>query len=141
MNMRRIIERLFRNFVIKRSIVAGNCRYRLVVSPDSQLKYLKIGKQAFDYDLISIAEKYLRKGDNAWDIGANVGVFSAAATICCNGGRVVALEPDPFLAGLLRRTNKINTKKFCVVQAAVSGKCGLAEFNISSRGRARNSLA
>ena len=76
----------------------------IFVSPDAQLKYLKPGIRAFDRDLIDISEKYLTSKSNVWDIGANVGIFTFAASSIANKGTIVSIEADVWLASILRKT-------------------------------------
>lgn len=58
--MRKLVERVCRNRVIKRSFLVGRRKVPIFVSPDAQLKYLKPGTQSFDQDLVRIAEKCLK---------------------------------------------------------------------------------
>jgi hypothetical protein len=56
-------------------------------------------------ELFSLAEKLIRPGDVVWDVGANVGLFTfAAAAKTGPTGKVLAIEPDPWLGTLLRRS-------------------------------------
>lgn len=102
--IRTFLERISRGRVIRRKILIAGKSIPILVSPDAQLKYLKFGSGAFDNDLISLAEVHLKPGLNVWDIGANVGVFTFAASAIVETGFVVSVEADIWLAGLLRRT-------------------------------------
>ena len=142
--IRRTAELLSRNRVIKRHVYAAGQRAPILVSPDAQLKYLKLGRDSFDRDLIKIAEVMTVDDEFVWDIGANVGVFSVAALTtnpnCC----VLAIEADPWLVDVLVRTGEFDQyidREFLILPAAASSENGLAEFLIASRGRASNSLA
>lgn len=141
MKFRTIVERLSREKTFKRNIKIGTRRAPIIVSPDAQLKYLKLGTNPFDQDLIKIARFCLEPTDNVWDIGANIGVFTIAAAVC--GKSVVSVEADAWLVAILRRSaglsenSELNIK---VIPAAVSQRNGVAEFQIASRGRASNAL-
>lgn len=141
--IRTIAERLFREKYIKRRISVNGKSIPLLVSPDAQLKYLKLGSGSFDKDLIDIAEKYLDSDSNVWDIGANVGVSTfAAASIACKG-TVVSVEADTWLANLLRKTasfRQYSANRICVIPVAVSNANSVASFIVAARGRASNSL-
>ena len=77
-----------------------------------------------------------------WDIGANVGLFSfAAAARAGSLGKVLAIEPDPWLAMLLRRsamTHVANAAPVEVFSVAAGDSVGTAEFHIARRGRSSN---
>jgi len=114
------------------------------VSPDSQLKFVRPSVEGWDPMLLSWAGDYVSSGDVVWDIGANVGAFTVPAAVKSGTGLVLAVEPDPFLAGLLRRTTEDQGNRdlnIRVLGAAVSDRDGVAELMISSRGRAFNSLS
>ena len=140
---RTIVERLSRGKVIKRKIVVGGKSAPLLVSPDAQLKYLKLGTGVFDQDLIDIAEKYLEPNSNVWDIGANVGVFTFAASIVAHEGSVVSVEADIWLANILRKTvmfKEYSNNDIYVLPVAISNENSVASFMVAARGRASNAL-
>lgn len=142
--LRRGLELLARGRVLKRSVLVGGQRVTLFVSPDAQLKYLKPGLQAFDRDLIRIAERFLGPRSVVWDLGANVGVFAFAAAAVARQGTVLAVEADAWLATLLRRSQQLpgnRGRDVRVLPAAVSDREGVASFLIAARGRASNALA
>ncbi len=140
--LRTIVERLSRGKVIKRSITVNGKSVPLLVSPDAQLKYLKFGVGAFDQDLINISEKYLVENSNVWDVGANVGVFTFAASSVAHKGTVVSIEADIWLANLLRKTAmfKEYSNNICVLPTAISNMNSVASFMVAARGRASNAL-
>jgi predicted RNA methylase len=103
--LRKLAERLSRGKAFKRRLPPQFGNTPIFVSPDAQLKYMKITNAAFDVDLLNIACKYIHEGDIVWDIGANIGVFSlASASIVGSQGYVLAVEPDIWLANLIRRS-------------------------------------
>lgn len=65
-----------------------------------------------------------------YDVGANVGYYSAVASkIMGFGGEVIAFEPDPQNITFLRRHLEMNgIENIQVVEAAVSDRCGEAMF-------------
>lgn len=83
----------------------------------------------------------LRPGMTAIDIGANVGYYSLLmADVVGESGRVIAIEPNPALGGLLRETMRINglTTRVIVHDVAVSDVAGSFDF-IVPPGRPLNS--
>jgi FkbM family methyltransferase len=74
----------------------------------------------------------------AWDVGANVGLFSFSAA--AKAKMVLAVEPDPWLAALLNRSASAiaNVRVLC---AAATDTVDLGELNIAQRGRATNFMS
>lgn len=72
-----------------------------------------------------------------WDVGANIGLFTFAAAH--RAASVIAIEPDPRLADLLRRSAEA-FDQVKVLEVAISDSKGSALLNIASRGRAANFL-
>ncbi|WP_439533110.1 FkbM family methyltransferase [Polymorphobacter sp.] len=129
--LRTLAERLARGRVLQRRLPNGT---PLLVSPDSQLKYLK---RRFDTDLTELARTMVLPGMAVWDVGANCGVFAFS---CSHARQVVAVEADPFLANLLLRSVTLNGSDVDIVAAAVAESSGLATLAIATRGRASNHL-
>lgn len=140
--LRTIIELLSRDKVIKRKITVAGNSFPLLVSPDAQLKYLKLGDGAFDQDLIEIAENHLNDSSNVWDVGANVGVFTFAAGAIVKNGTVLSIEADSWLVNLLRKTAMFNeyASNISILPAAISNKNSISSFLVAQRGRASNAL-
>ena len=137
------LEWLSRGRILKRYITSEYGRMPIYVSPDAQLKYLKLGQNAFDADLVKIADHFINGDHVVWDVGANVGVFSFA---CANRGAktVVAIEADIWLCSLLRKTSSLKEyqdRDIRVLPLAVADHNGISEFIIAKRGRASNALA
>lgn len=118
-----------------------------MLSPESALQYWR-----FDLDhlsgcqlLFDFAERYVRAGNVVWDIGANCGVFSVAASgLAGREGLVVALEPDRFLSGLLFRSASARSAEAAPIEVlccAASDRTGTAVLNIARRGRSTNFLS
>src|SRR5437870_11528737 len=109
--LRRCAERLSRGRVLKRRLPAEFGKTPLYVSPDSQLKYLKIGREAFDAELLQVALDEIGPGMVVWDVGANVGVFTFAAASLAESGSVLAIEADIWLTQLIRRSANIKENR------------------------------
>lgn len=141
---RRILERVTRNWVYRRSLpqVAGGTS--IFVTPSAGLKYLFKPMREIDPPLLQNATDLVRPGDIVWDIGANIGLFAfAAASRAGAKGDVVAFEPDAFLADCLRRSARIQPKTSApvtVIAAAIASDLSLRTFTIASRSRASNAL-
>ncbi|MDG2333933.1 MAG: FkbM family methyltransferase [Myxococcota bacterium] len=139
-----MLERLSRGRAFKRRLPAEFGRTPIYVSPDSQLKYLKPGASAFDLELLRVAREELHNGDVVWDIGANVGVFTFAAASRTQSGDVLAVEPDIWLAGLLRKSANLGQNRGLgvrVLPTAIAGEPGMETFLVAERGRASNALS
>ena len=141
---RRLAERLGRKRLLKRRLPSEFGGTPLYISPDAQLKYLRFGRSAFDADLLRLASEEIEPNSTIWDIGANVGVFAfAAASRALPGGYVLAVEPDDWLANIIRRSAALPENSRLAVQvlaAAISDKVGTRTLLIAERGRASNAL-
>jgi len=141
--MRTLLERISRGRAFTRRLPAQFGALPIIVSPDAQLKYLKPGYEAFDAGLLRAAAALVKAGDNVWDVGANVGVFTMAAAALSRTGQILAIEADIWLAGLIRRTSQLPANaifNISVLPAAAFSSAGVAKFSIAARGRASNHL-
>lgn len=130
--IRPIVERLARGRIIWRRLKNGRA---IALSPDSQLKYLG---WSIDPDLDALARTHVSEGASVWDIGANCGTFAFS---CDQAAKRVAIEPDPFLCGLIAMSAERNGLGVTCYQAAVGDRSGTARLAIAKRGRASNHLA
>ena len=93
--------------------------------------------------VLRLVAETVRPGDTVWDIGANVGLFSFAAAVAAGpDGRVLSVEADTVLVGLLRRSAAAGTRHAPVevLPAAVAEECGVARFCIAKRNRSTSHL-
>jgi FkbM family methyltransferase len=143
--IRNLLERISRGVVLKRRLPAELGGLVLLVSPDASLKYWKRDLQKIDPVLLGAARTLVNPADVVWDIGANIGLFTfASAGLAGIGGQVLAIEPDPWLSDLLRRSSDLNGNSGCsinVLTVAVGDQLGDATLNIARRGRATNFIA
>lgn len=77
-------------------------------------------------ELRALLADVLQPGDICMDLGANVGVLTAAmAQLVDSRGLVIAVEANPAVTGLLLNTvNHCYLEQVCVVQAGIAGKVG-----------------
>jgi FkbM family methyltransferase len=139
---RTLLERFSRGWVLKRRLPAIFGNVPIMVSPDASLRFWKPG---VDSDLFDFAREFVRPGNVVWDVGANLGLFTlSAAQRAGASGRVVAVEADMWLVGLLRKSASIQPRTSACIQvipAAISNALAIAQFNIAQRGRASNFLS
>jgi len=135
--LRRLAELASRGVVLRRRLPARFGSKRLYVSPECGLRYWRFDLGKIDPVLLDLAEHLVRPGDVVWDVGANVGLFAFAAAH--RAARVLAFEPDPWLAGLLERTAAF-FPNVSVIRAAVADYCGGGELHIAKRARGSNFL-
>lgn len=142
--VRSLLERLSRNRVVKRRLPEEHGGHRLYVSPDAAMKLWRRDLRAVDPFLLRMAAELVRPGMAVWDVGANVGLFTFAAAFAAGpAGRVLAVEADGWLAGLIERSAREAPATHAAVEvlaAAASDATGTVELCIASRGRAGNHL-
>jgi FkbM family methyltransferase len=83
---------------------------------------------------------FLRAGDLFVDIGANVGSYTVLAAAVC-GADVIAIEPDPEAATVLRRNIKLNAAEHLVEVAGVAAGAASGEIRLTTGRGATNSVA
>jgi len=95
---------------------------------DDVLRFLREGW--FEYREQAFWWLYLRDGDSVIDCGAHVGLYSVlAGKACGRRGRVIAIEPHPETAALLRQNLEANEIGHGVIlQCALSDAVGSADF-------------
>jgi len=135
--LRRVAEIASRGIVLQRRLPAAFGGKPLYVSPDCGLRYWRRDLTKVDPVLLEMVDRYVCPGDVVWDVGANVGLFGFAAAH--RASRVVLIEPDPWLAGLLERTAGFYGN-VSIIRAGVADYCGVGTLHIAARARASNFL-
>jgi FkbM family methyltransferase len=73
----------------------------------------------------------IETGNICLDVGANFGYYSILmAELTGEGGKTIAVEPNPDLARLLRCTSNLQSRNFMVSETGLSNKAGTATLNI-----------
>jgi FkbM family methyltransferase len=143
MLLRSALEQTTHRIVVRRRLPAPFAAARVYVCSEGGLRYLGRSMARVDPALLRLVAETIRRGDTVWDIGANLGLFSFAAAVAASpSGRVLAVEPDTVLVGLLRRSAVGNHSHapVDVLPAAVSDRESLARFHIARRSRSTNYL-
>ena len=143
MGVRSALERATHRIVITRRMPPPFSGARICVSTEGGLRYLARTMADVDPALLRLAAEVVEPGSTVWDIGANVGLFTIAASVAAGpAGRVLAAEPDPVMAGQLRRSLAANSghAPVEVLPAAISDELSVAQFHIARRNRATNHL-
>jgi FkbM family methyltransferase len=143
--LRRAAELLSRGVVVRRRLPDDFARQTVFVSPESALKFWRLDMASVVPELLDFARAHVRPGQRVWDIGANLGLFAIAASMKAGAeGLVVAVEPDPQMLSVLRRSVLALPPEAAPVRAiaaAVTDHTGLAQLGVSRRGRSSNFLA
>lgn len=141
--LRRLAERLLGSIVITRRLPASHGGGRIVVNARTGgLKYLFKPADSIDAELLRIAKLLVNRGDSVWDVGANVGLFSMAASHHAGTvGRVLAIEADQDAVSLLFRTARHCTgSPLTILPIAANEEDGFVRFSIARRARAANAI-
>jgi FkbM family methyltransferase len=115
----------------------------MYVTPDAGLAYWFPNSAIKCDSLLRNAAEIIKPGAVVWDVGANMGLFSFAASgLSGPSGYIYAFEPDTFLVRLLRRSARLNPHAAPVeiVPCAISDTISLARFNIAENNRATSFL-
>jgi len=140
---RTALEQATHRLVIRRRLPSPFRAARIYVSSEGGLRYLRPSISGVDPDLLGHVAETVRPGDVVWDIGANIGLFTFAAAVAAGPkGRVLALEPDSLLVGLLRRSAIANRglAQVEVLPTAVAKEVGIAQFHVARRNRCTSYL-
>lgn len=138
--LRGFAERLTHRIVVRRRLPDEFDRAPIFVSSEGGLRYLTKSMNEVSPELLSAAQSVVEEGSVVWDVGANVGLFSAAAaTLAGRSGSVLAIEPDVWLVRLLRRTAKFQGNME-VLSVAVSDNVGVENLIVAQRSRSTNYL-
>jgi FkbM family methyltransferase len=140
---RTVLEQATHRLVLRRRLPSPFRAARIYVSSEGGLRYLRPSMSSVDPDLLRLVAEVVRPGDVVWDIGANIGLFSFAAAVAAGpAGRVLALEPDAQLVGLLRKSAIANHRiaPVEVLPVAVADEIDVARFHIARRNRATSHL-
>ena len=118
---------------------------RLLVSPRADMRVLYPGFERAAFDLMLVSRLYVKQGACVWDIGSNLGLFSACAAYKAGPrGMVFSLEADPRYAALQMRSAATLTTAYAPIEVlcgAAADETSLLRFAVSRQGHARSHLA
>ncbi|WP_232303992.1 FkbM family methyltransferase [Pseudofrankia sp. DC12] len=137
--IRSVAERATQRLVVQRRLPAPYQRTRIYVSSDAGLEYLRRTLTRVEPVPTGLIRETVWPGAVVWDVGANAGLFSfAAATAAGPAGHVLAVEPDVWLVGLLRRSAALPAIRAPVevLAAAIGAATGVSRLCGSTRNRA-----
>jgi FkbM family methyltransferase len=88
----------------------------------------------YDIGATQLLDSHLKPGQEAWNVGAHVGVH--VLQLCARvgpHGHVIAFEPNPHAAALLKRNIAVNqfSERVTVIQAAVGERAGTTDFFVA----------
>jgi FkbM family methyltransferase len=143
--VRQLVAKLSRRLVLRRRLPARFGGANRWVSPGAALTYFYSLDRPIWQDLYEFAQHAVEPGDVVWDVGANLGVFGfAAAHRAGAAGRVLAIEADPWLAHLMRRSAvspRPGAAPVEVLCAAAADQCDVQSFETPEWARSGSHLA
>jgi len=98
---------------------------------DRSLTPVLLARGWYDEALLELLDRVLRPGDRFVDVGANIGLFTVAAAARVGPtGHVLAYEPDPDTAAVLRDNVAMNWvgQRVSVIQSAAGARNGSIDF-------------
>ena len=135
--LRRMIEGVTRDWIIRRKLPADFLHASIHVTPSAGLRYLYRSIDSVDPVLLSLVKEFVKPSSVVWDVGSNVGLFSfAAASLSGPLGHVVAIEPDTWLVQLLRRSaayQPAGSAPVQVIGAAVASEVSIRTLCLADR--------
>ncbi len=141
---RTLLTRVSQRLVLTRRLPARFGSRRLQVTPAAALAYFYPLTETRWRDLFEFAWHAVGPGECVWDIGANLGVFAfCAAQRAGVQGEVLAVEADPWLVDLMRRSASQPAPGAASVQVlscAVSSGVALENFSTPERARSGSHL-
>jgi len=136
------IRKVFGKTIIRRRLPNDLGGRIIFTSPAVALGWLKPDVRRVDPFLCRITPSVVSKDDIVWDIGANVGLFTLiASSIAGPQGSVLALEPDPWLCELFRKSMRLSRQgnaAISLIQACISNSLGLKTLYFAGNSRAAN---
>lgn len=143
--MASITRQIVNHLVFKKSLDEEFGSARLFVAPRADLRLLYPGYDRAAFDLMLVARNYVRPGQCIWDIGSNLGIFSACAAYKTGvTGEVCSLEADPKYVSIQNRTFSALPPAYAPAHAlcaAAADRSGVLSFAVSRQGHARSHLA
>lgn len=105
-------------------------RIRILVGDEEMSAAIRAGA-LWERRLVEVYTAHVRAGSTAVDVGANIGCHTIIlASLVGPRGRVLAYEPQPLLAGLLRANTAGAAAGIEVRQAAVGESAGTARVSL-----------
>ena len=142
--LKEIMERASRGVTLRRRLPSDFGSASIYVTPESMLRFWRPSLQKVDPPLFAAAQKFVKPGDVVWDIGANVGLFSFAASwMSGTRGCVFSFEPDAWLASMIQHSAAKLPGGYApvnVVGLGLSDCVDLARLFVGKKGRAANHL-
>lgn len=143
--IRRIAERASRGITLRRRLPKAFGGATIFVTPESMLRFWRFNLESVDPPLLASVRSLVKPGDVVWDVGANVGLFSMAASwVSGASGQVYAFEPDIWLANMIKSSVRKLSDEYApvkVVPVGISDHPDVARLCLGEAGRATNHVA
>ena len=97
---------------------------RIALNQDDAIVSGSLALGCYETFVTDVLEALLRPGMTFFDVGANIGIYTAlGARIVSSAGRVVAIEPGPANVAVIQETVRLNRFENVTIVARAAGDC------------------
>lgn len=137
--LRRIVQKVIKQFVPATIEFRGS---QIVLNQNDAIVSGSLALCSYETFVTDVLETLLCPGMTFFDIGANIGIYTALAARCVGpSGRVIAVEPEPANIAIIRKTIRLNVfENVTVIPCAAGDRIGKALLYISEQNPADHRL-
>jgi FkbM family methyltransferase len=117
--LRRLVLRIMKCFIPATMDFRGNC---IALNQDDAIVSGSLALGSYETFVTDVLEALLKPGMTFFDVGANIGIYTAlAARLVGPTGRVIAIEPETVNVAIIRKTVRLNAFANVRIEARAAG--------------------